>query len=287
MAISAAAVKALRDRTGAGMMECKKALGDADGDVDRAIEVLRERGLAKGAKRAGRATSEGTIALAFGDAGGSIIELGCETDFVAKTDDFQALAAELAGAALAHADAEGAEALLERGGLAQRIQAASGKLGENVVLKRCARLAAGGAGLAGGYVHAGGKLGVVVALETAASGEGPERLAKDIAMHVAAHDPSPVAIDRDGVSKDLVEKESEILRRQAEQEGKPPAVTEKIVQGRLKKFYGEVCLLEQAFVKNPDQSVSQLLEDAAKELGQAVRVSGFVRFKLGETATES
>jgi elongation factor Ts len=106
-------------------------------------------------------------------------------------------------------------------------------------------------------------------------------------MHVAAHDPSPVAIDRDGVPKDLVEKESEILRRQAEQEGKPPAVTEKIVQGRLKKFYGEVCLLEQAFVKNPDQSISQLLEDAAKELGQAVRVGGFVRFKLGETAADS
>jgi elongation factor Ts len=106
-------------------------------------------------------------------------------------------------------------------------------------------------------------------------------------MHVAAHDPSPVAIDREGVPQDLVEKESEILRRQAEQEGKPPAVTEKIVQGRLKKFYGEVCLLEQSFVKNPDQSLSQLLDDAAKELGQAVKVSGFVRFKLGETATES
>jgi elongation factor Ts len=288
MAISAAAVKALRDRTGAGMMECKQALGDAEGDVDRAIEVLRERGLAKGAKRAGRATSEGTIALAFGDAGASIVELGCETDFVAKTDDFQALAGQLAEAALAHPDTESPEGLLARDGLDRQVQAASGKLGENVVLKRCARLSAGGAGLAGGYLHAGGKLGVIVALETAASGGGgPERLAKDIAMHVAAHDPSPVAIDRDGVPKDLVEKESEILRRQAEQEGKPPAVTEKIVQGRLKKFYGEVCLLEQAFVKNPDQSISQLLEDAAKELGQAVRVGGFVRFKLGETAADS
>lgn len=286
MAISAAAVKALRDRTGAGMMECKKALADADGDVERAIEVLRERGLAKGAKRAGRATSEGTIALAIGDAGGSIVEVGCETDFVAMTDDFQALAETLAQAALAHSDAESPEALLARDGLDQQIQAAGGKLGENVLLKRCARIAAGGAGVAGGYVHAGGKLGVIVALETAASGAGPERLAKDIAMHVAAHDPSPVAIDRDGVPQDLVEKESEILQRQAEQEGKPPAVTEKIVQGRLRKFYAEVCLLEQSFVKNPDQSLSQLLEEAAKELGQSVRVSGFVRFKLGETATE-
>jgi elongation factor Ts len=287
MAISAAAVKALRDRTGAGMMECKKALGEAEGDVERAIEVLRERGLAKGAKRAGRATSEGTIALAVGAGGGAIVEVGCETDFVAKTDDFQALAQGVADAALAESGADSPEALLAVGGLEQQIKAASGKLGENVVLKRCARLSPDGGGLAGGYVHAGGKLGVIVALETAASGDGPERLAKDIAMHVAAHDPSPVAINREGVPQDLVEKESEILRRQAEQEGKPPAVTEKIVQGRLKKFYGEVCLLEQSFVKNPDQSLSQLLDDAAKELGQAVKVSGFVRFKLGETATES
>jgi elongation factor Ts len=286
MAISAADVKALRDRTGAGMMECKKALGDADGDADRAVELLRERGLAKGAKRAGRATSEGTIALALEGGVAGIVELGCETDFVAKTDDFQDLATTLAGAALAHPEATTPEALLQLDGLDQQLQAASGKLGENVVLKRCARLAADGAGLASGYVHAGGKLGVIVAVDTAASGDGPERLAKDVAMHVAAHDPSPVAIDRDGVPKDLVEKESEILRRQAEQEGKPPAVTEKIVEGRLKKFYGEVCLLEQAFVKNPDQSIAKLLEEAGKELGEPVRVSGFVRFKLGETATE-
>jgi len=285
--ISAQAVRALRERTGAGMMECKKALGDAGGDVDRAIELLRERGLAKGAKRAGRATSEGAIALALGDMAAGIVELGCETDFVAKTDDFQRLASQLAAAALAHADAKTPEALLAKAGLQDGVQAASGKLGENVVLKRTARLAVpGSAGRTGGYVHAGGRLGVIVALETAASGDGLERLAKDVAMHVAAHDPSPVAVDREGVPKALLEKETEILRRQAAQEGKPPNVTERIVEGRLKKFYGEVCLLEQAFVKNPDQSVAQLLEEAGKKLGQPVRVSGFVRFKLGETATE-
>jgi elongation factor Ts len=284
--ISAAAVKALRDQTGAGMMECKKALADATGNVERAVELLRERGLAKGAKRAGRATSEGTIALALDGAAAGIVELGCETDFVAKTDDFQGLAKAIASAALGNPDAQTPADLLARANLREQVQAASGKLGENVELKRCARLAVPGTGRTGGYVHAGGRLGVIVALESAAGGDGLERLAKDVAMHVAAHDPSPVAIDRDGVPKPLLEKETEILRRQAEAEGKPPQVTERIVEGRLKKFYTEVCLLEQAFVKNPDQSVRQLLEEAGKKLGQPVRVTGFVRFKLGETATE-
>jgi elongation factor Ts len=127
---------------------------------------------------------------------------------------------------------------------------------------------------------------VIVALDTAASGEGLDALAKDVAMHVAAHDPSPVAIDRTGVPKELVEKEAELFRRQAQQEGKPAQVVERIVEGRLKKYYAEVCLLEQAFVKDPDKSVKQLLDEAGKKLGQPVAVSGFVRFKLGETATE-
>jgi elongation factor Ts len=288
--ISAAVVKALRDKTGAGMMECKKALGDAGGDEARAIELLRERGLAKAVKRAGRATSEGTVALASAGGAAGIIELGCETDFVAKTDDFLRVASQLAEAAATHPEAKttGALLALSAGGrpLGEQVQAASGKLGENVELKRFARLAPNGKGRTGGYVHAGGRLGVIVALDTAASGEGLDALAKDVAMHVAAHDPSPVAIDRAGVPKGLVEKEAELFRRQAEQEGKPAQVVERIVEGRLKKYYAEVCLLEQAFVKDPDKSVKQLLDEAGKKLGQPVGVSGFVRFKLGETATE-
>jgi elongation factor Ts len=272
------------------MMECKKALADAGGDADRAIELLRERGLAKAVKRAGRATSEGSIALEFGDGAAGIVELGCETDFVAKTDDFQAVAASLARAAAAQAKAETPDDLLGilEGGrpLREAVQAASGKLGENVELKRFARLVPAGQGRTGGYLHAGGRLGVIVALDTAAGGEGVEALAKDVAMHVAAHDPSPVAIDRTGVPKELVEKEAELFRRQAEQEGKPAPVIERIVEGRLKKYYAEVCLLEQAFVKDPDVSIAKLLEEAGKKLGHPVRVSGFVRFKLGETATE-
>jgi elongation factor Ts len=287
--ISAAVVKALRDKTGAGMMECKKALGDAGGDEARAIELLRERGLAKAVKRAGRATSEGTVALASAGGAAGIIELGCETDFVAKTDDFLRVAAQLAEAAAVHPEARSTDDLLgvTAGGrsLREAMQAASGKLGENVELKRFARLAPS-KGRTGGYVHAGGRLGVIVALDTAASGDALDALAKDVAMHVAAHDPSPVAIDRAGVPKELVEKEAELFRRQAQQEGKPAQVVERIVEGRLKKFYAEVCLLEQAFVKDPDRSVKQLLDEAGKKLGQPVAVSGFVRFKLGETATE-
>ena len=288
--ISAAVVKALRDRTGAGMMECKKALGDAGGDETRAIELLRERGLAKAVKRAGRATSEGTIALATAGSASGIIELGCETDFVAKTDDFVAVANALAQAAASHPEAKTPDDLLALGDggrpLREAMQAASGKLGENVELKRFARLAPAGKGKTGGYVHAGGRLGVIVSLDTAASGAALDTLAKDLAMHVAAHDPSPVSIDRDGVPKELIEKEAELFRRQAQQEGKPPPVIERIVEGRLKKYYAEVCLIEQAFVKDPDKTVKQLLEDAGKKLGETIRITGFVRFKLGETATE-
>jgi elongation factor Ts len=284
--ITAASVKALRERTGAGMMDCKKALGEADGDVDKAIEVLRERGLAKAVKRSGRETSEGTIATALAGTFGAIVELGCETDFVAKTPDFQALASDAARAA-AESDATDAAALaeVEHGGgkIGERIQSAVSTMGENIVLKRAARLGVSGAGLVGGYVHAGGKLGVLVALETAASGDAVAALAKDLAMHVAAADPSPVAVDREGIDPALIEHEAELFRRQALQEGKPEKVVDKIVEGRIRKYYGEVCLVEQAFVKDPDQTVSQLLEEAGKQLGEAIRVSGFVRYRLGES----
>ncbi len=284
--ITAQAVKALRERTGAGMMDCKKALGEADGDVEKAIAVLRERGLAKAVKRSGRETSEGTVAVALDGPQGALVELGCETDFVAKTPDFQGLAASLATVAAADAGVDSAEALLDATvdgeKVSERIANAIGTMGENIQLKRVARLAVAGAGRTGGYVHAGGKLGVLVALATEASGAEVEALAKDVAMHVAAADPSPVSVDRDGVPGELVEKERELFRRQAEQEGKPEKVIERIVEGRVKKFYGEVCLLEQAFVKDPDRSVGQLLEDAAGSAGAPIAVSGFVRFKLGE-----
>lgn len=285
--ISAGVVKALRERTGAGMMDCKKALADAGGDPDRAAEVLRERGLAKAVKRAGRETSEGAVAIALeGDAGG-IVELRCETDFVAKTPEFQALATALAKLAASRPGIDTSAALLdaEEGGqkVSERLAGAMTRIGENIVLQRVGRLAAPG-GLVGGYVHAGGKLGVLVALRAAKPSDDTRALAKDLAMHVAAADPSPVAVDRAGVPADLVERERELYRRQAEQEGKPAAVVEKIVEGRVRKFYAEVCLLEQPFVKDPDRTVTKLLEAGAGAAGGPLGVAGFLRFKLGEAA---
>jgi elongation factor Ts len=282
--ISAASVKELRDQTGAGMMDCKRALADAKGDVKRALELLRERGLAKAGKREGRATSEGRIALAIAGGAGGLVELGCETDFVARTDLFAELAAALAEAVAQDAALASPEALqrAEVGGreVAARIQEAIATLGENVQVKRVARLSVA-SGLVRGYLHAGGKLGVLVALETSASGPEIEALAKDVAMHVAAHDPSPVAVDRDGVPASLLESERAIYRAQAEQTGKPAAVLDRIVEGKLAKFVSEVCLLEQAFVKDPDRSVGALLKEAGRRAGAPLRVVAFERFKLG------
>jgi elongation factor Ts len=282
--ISAAAVKDLRDRTGAGMMDCKKALADAGGDLDKAATLLRERGLAKAAKREGRATAEGTVAIALAGPAGALVELGCETDFVARTDEFQRIAQAVAAVAAADPKAGDVDGLgaaaMEGETVAARITAAASKLGENVVLKRVARLEAPG-GLVGGYVHAGGKLGVLVGLRTAARGEAAEALAKDVAMHVAAADPSPVAVDRSGVPAELVERERELFVKQAGQSGKPEKVIGKIVEGRINKFYGEVALLEQPFVKDPDKTIQELLAQAGKSFGGEVAVTGFARFRLG------
>jgi elongation factor Ts len=283
--ISAGVVKALREQTGAGMMDCKKALADASGDATRAIEILRERGLAKAVKRAGREASEGAVAIGLDGEAGALVELRCETDFVAKTPKFQELAAELAALAAkqpALGDAAKlADATLGGEKVSEKIAGAMSTIGENIVLARVARLAAPPGGLVGGYVHAGGKLGVLVAL-AAPQGDAAKALVKDLAMHVAAADPSPVAVDRSGVPAALLEKERELYRRQAEQEGKPAPVIEKIVEGRVRKFYGEIVLTEQPFVKDPDQTISKLLEAAAAKLGGPVSVAGFLRFKLGE-----
>jgi elongation factor Ts len=286
--ISATAVKALRDQTGAGMMDCKRALSDASGDVTKAGELLRERGLAKAVKREGRATSEGSVALASRGAVGALVELACETDFVAKTDDFQSLVTSLAQAAAADAQLGNVDALLgaQVGGekVRERLVTAIGKLGENVVLRRVERLEVDGEGVVGGYLHAGGKLGVLVGLRTAAKGAPVDALVRDLAMHVAAADPSPVSVDRSGVPADAIDRERRIFRSQAEQSGKPEKVWDKIVEGRIQKFYSEVCLLEQPFVKDPDRTIATLLEDAAKRLGAPIAVSGFLRFKLGEAS---
>jgi elongation factor Ts len=281
--ITAADVKQLREQTGAGMMDCKRVLQDAKGDLKRAVELLRERGLAKAGKREGRATSEGLIALTVDGGNGGMVEVGCETDFVARTDDFGSLVGELASAVATDASIDAPKKLLETeiGGVkvADRVSEAIAKLGENVVIKRVARISLDGAGIVGGYLHAGGKLGVIVGLSSSGSGDASQ-IAKDLAMHVAAADPSPLAVDRGGVSSEILDSERSIYRAQAEQEGKPEKVIEKIVEGKIRKYLAEVVLLEQAFVKDPDQTVGDLLRGVDADLS----VTAFHRFKLGEAS---
>ena len=279
MAISAQDVKALRESTGAGMMDCKKVLTEADGDPEKALELLRERGLSKAGKRAGRETSEVAIATSVSGKNGVMIELGCETDFVAKTDDFQSLAQKIADAIVGDAsvaDAEAAGALsLGDETIEAAVTNAAATMGENIALKRVSRVASDA--VVGCYIHAGGKLGVVVGLN---GGDGSDfsGVAKDLAMHVAAIDPTPIAIDRDGVPSDVIDGEKKILRAQALESGKPENIVDKIVDGRINKFYSENCLLEQPFVKDPDVSVTKMLAGVNKDLS----VASFVRFKLGE-----
>jgi elongation factor Ts len=288
--ISAKSVKDLRDKTGAGMMDCKRALGDADGDVEKAVELLRERGHAKAGKRGGRATSEGVVSIATDGPVAAMIEVGCETDFVARTDVFVDFGKQLAGTVAKDASIDSPDSLLKASidgeTVADKVNASISRLGENVVVKRVTRLDAGAAGVAGGYVHAGGNLGVVVTLATEGSGAELEELAKDLAMHVAAADPSPLSVDRTGVDSALLDSERAIFRNQALQSGKPEAVVEKIVEGRINKYLSEVCLVEQTFVKDPDRTVGDLLRDVGAKVGAEVAVNGYQRFKLGEGETE-
>lgn len=278
--IAAKDVKVLRDQTGAGMMDCKKALTDADGDAEKAVDLLRERGLSKAGKRAGRETSEGVVGIALRGGFGVIVELGCETDFVAKNEQFQQLVQRVVDAIAAAGGADGVDAglavKLGEGSVEDEIKAAIGVVGENIQLKRVACIEVNG--VVSGYVHGTGTLGVIVGFE----GTAPEALGesgRDIAMHVAAADPTPLAVDRDGLDSELVEKEKAILRSQALQTGKPEKIVENIVNGRIGKFFSEHCLVEQAFVKDPDRTVADVLSEAG-----GARVSRFIRFKLGEAA---
>ncbi len=284
--ISAKSVKDLRDKTGAGMMDCKRALGDADGDVEKAIELLRERGFAKAGKRGGRATSEGVVSIAIDGSVAAMVEVGCETDFVARTDLFVEFGQQLAETVAKDASIDGPDSLLKTSidgeTVADKVTAAISRLGENIVVKRVTRLDAGASGVAGGYVHAGANLGVVVTLATEGSGAELESLAKDLAMHVAAADPSPLAVDRSGVDSALIESERTIYRNQAVQSGKPEGVVEKIVEGRINKYLSEVCLVEQAFVKDPDRTIGDLLRDVGAKVRAETAVNGYQRYKLGE-----
>jgi elongation factor Ts len=282
--ISAGKVKELREQTGAGMMDCKKALAEANGDMTRAAEILREKGIAKASKRVGRAGSEGRVIAAVSEDGkrGGLVELNCETDFVAKTDDFAHVGTHLAQAALQHQPRSVDELLdlsVKGEKLRDKLTAAVAKLGEDLAVRRVTHLSAPNSGFVASYVHAGGKIGTLVALE-AQSPVKPEAraLAHNVCMHIAAT--SPASLSREDLPKALVDAERRVLTAQAAGEGKPPHIVEKMIEGRLTKFFKEVVLLEQGLVMDPDKTVGK----AAQEAG--ARVVGFRRFQLGEAAEE-
>ena len=277
MAITAAMVKELREMTGAGMMDCKKALTNTDGDMDAAVEFLRENGLAKAAKKAGRIAAEGLVAVAVSEDAkeAAIVEVNSETDFVAKNDTFRTYVAEVADQALTTkaADIEGFLAL-------------DGKIaviGENLNIRRFAKVSAAD-GFVASYIHAGGKIGVLVEVATDVVNDEIKEMAKNVAMQVAAI--SPKYTSRDEVSKDYIEHETEILKVQAMNENpdKPENIIEKMIVGRLNKELKEVCLLDQAYVKAEDgkQAVGKYVEQVAKANGANVTIKGFVRFETGE-----
>lgn len=274
MAITAQMVKNLRERTGAGMMECKKALVEANGDIDAAIEVMRKRGLARADKKAGRVAAEGAVVVLPGADGRSaaMVEVNCETDFVAAGDDFRRFAGEVAARVLADqpADLEALLALpLADGGedIATAQKALIVKVGENVQVRRFV-LYASESGVLAHYLH-GSRIGVLVELEG-----GDEALGRDICMHIAAS--RPVCVSEEEVPAETVSKEREILAAQAKDSGKPVEIIDRMVEGRLRKWLAEITLVGQPFVKDPDRTVGKLLQDAA------ARVVRFTRFEVGE-----
>lgn len=287
--VTAQLVKTLRERTGAGMMECRNALVEANANLDDAEVVLRKRGAASAAKKATRSAKQGLIVIdiAADGAHALVLEVNCESDFVARTDDFQALAADLASHVAASSattvDAVLAEAFSKDPAttVGDFIKAKIAKMGENIVLPRFERLAVS-SGVISSYIHPGSQLAVAVALtSTAGASEELTALGKDLAMQVAAADPKYVR--RDQVDPAHLAKEAEIARDRARNEGKPEKILDKIVEGRLSKFYEEVCLIEQPFIKDNSLTVTELIKQKSKETGGTIEVAQFVRFKVGET----
>ena len=277
--ITAALVGKLREITSAGLMDCKKALTETNGDIDAAVDVLRKKGIASAAKKAGRAANEGVIAQAVQPGGkvGLLVEVNCETDFVAKNDSFRAFCDEIAKKLAANPQAD-----LE----ADRV-AAVAKIGENILIARHHRMEVAGNGLVAAYIHTGGKVGVLVEVgagkEATAANEDFKQLVKDITLQIAAGNPSVVS--RENVSPEVIAKEREIASQSDRLKGKPPQAMEKILQGVLEKFYQTYCLVDQGFVKkNSEVSVKEHIATVGKQLGDEITVRRFVRFQVGETA---
>ena len=269
MAITASMVKELRERTGAGMMECKKALTEANGDMDAAAEQMRISGLAKADKKAGNTAAEGVVSIKLGDGGASfgMVEINSQTDFAAKAEDFIGFTDQVTSAVLADKPASVDDIMIDGVAVEEVRKNLVAKIGENIQVRRC--VSGDSNGKFGDYIHGGGRIGVVCEIEG-----GDESLAKDIAMHIAAS--NPVCVDESGVPADVLEKEKSILTAEAAESGKPAEIVEKMVMGRIKKYLSEITLVGQPFVKDPDQSVADLLK------AKNAKVLSFHRFEVGE-----
>jgi elongation factor Ts len=286
--ITADQVKTLRDKTGAGMMECKAALSEASGNLEEAVTILRKRGVAQAAKRSGRATGEGLVATRLSSDGrtGVIAEINCESDFVARTEDFQTLVTNVIAALLAAPAGSDPNNVIAAGSpIAQQVTATITKTGENITISRVGRIEADG-GVLGTYIHLGGKIGVLLKLTGVPAGKEQSddvtTLVKEIAMQIAAA--SPQYATRDEISADIIEREKSVYRAQMENSGKPAQVIEKIVEGKLGSFYGQSVLPEQPSIRDPKVTVKQMLETASKSTGGTLAVPQFLRFKVGEAA---
>lgn len=287
MSISAAQVKELRDLTGAGMMDCKAALAETNGDMEAAVDWLRKKGISKADKKASRTAAEGLIGVDSGVREAAIVEVNSETDFVARNDAFQQIVANVSKVALAYGKTEAVAAAKYPGSdksVTETIKDAVGTIGENLSFRRSDKLTVS-QGAVATYIHNSvadnlGKLGVLVAIETTGDAHKAGAFARQVAMHIAAI--NPLALSESEIDPAAVEREKAIFSDQARASGKPEAIIEKMVEGRLRKFYEEVVLLKQAFVLNPDLTVEKALKDAEKEIGAPAKITAYVRFALGE-----
>ena len=284
MAVTAALVKELRERTGAGMMDCKKALVETDGDIEKAIDYLREKGIMKAQKQAGRIAAEGLVRVAFGEGNktASIVEVNSETDFVAKNEEFIEFVEDLAKEVLVKGNMPMEQFMAEpfgEGTVQETLTAKVAKIGENLSIRRFAKVEEDGVVYVG-YTHGGGRIGVIVGIKTDAAADEIAAVGKDVAMQVASMNPK--FVNEDGVDPEYLENEKKILTEQVLNEGKKPEMVERIVAGKIKKELKEVCLLDQPFVKDGDVSVQQYVANAAKEIGKDMEVVSMIRYEVGE-----
>lgn len=287
--ITAALVKELRDKTNAGMMDCKKILGETNGDLEAAIKLLRERGITKAAAKADRVANQGIITARVNDAAsaGVLLEINCETDFVSKNENFQAFVAEVADTLAAASAADHAAALAVPVGdlpMEDYIKAKVVEVGENLQFRKYTRYDAAPGGFIASYIHMGGKVGVLIEVNAAKpetlAADSFRELVRDLTLHIAAS--APKGLSRDDIPAELIDAEKEIYRNQLINEGKPESLLDKILPGKLAKWFAESCFVEQPFVKDPDLTVNALLEAKGKELGDTLSIVRFVRYGLGE-----